>query len=331
MLAKQKSLKDISVNEKVDHYLLLNKIEIKLTKTNKEYLDLEFRDKSSFIVGRMWDNIDTIKNITKEGDIVKVYGTIEKYQEQLQIKVDKIKLTLVKDNISIEDFLPRSERDFDEMIKELDNLIDSLKNEYLRNLTKSLLKGKNLENFLRMPAGKSWHHAYIHGLLEHTLEVAKLCDVMHSFHPDLNRDLMITGALLHDYGKVFELQYKPTFDYTDKGKLMGHIVIVSIEIEKATEKIPNFPEELKNQIQHLVLSHQGKLEQASPVEPKMAEAIALYYADELSAKTNAYKNIIKEYNKEKGGWTNFVKLANTYFYISPKETNGDYKESLFEE
>ncbi|MBN1638652.1 MAG: HD domain-containing protein, partial [Ignavibacteriales bacterium] len=311
MLSNQKSVNQLDAGEKIQHFFLLSKIEIKITKTNKEYLDLEFRDKSASIVGRMWDNIDDIKFEVAQGNIVKVTGQVEKYQDVLQVKVEKMKVADENDNISIEDFLPRSERNLDEMLDEFDGLINSIKNQYLKRLLKLVFAGKNLDEFIKMPAGKMWHHSYIHGVLEHSLEVAKICELVHSFHPDINRDLMLAGALLHDFGKVFELQYKPTFDYTDQGKLLGHIVLATIEIEKRISQIPNFPDDLKNQIIHLVLSHQGKLEHASPIEPKMAEAIALYYADELSAKTNAYKGAIKEQQNSGKGWTNFIKLADT--------------------
>lgn len=332
MLSKQKQVNQLEAGDKIQHYFLLSKIEVKLTKTNREYLDLEFRDKTASIVGRMWDNIDDVKLAATQGHIVKVLGAVEKYQETLQVKVEKMKVADEKDNISFEDFLPISERNLDEMLNEFDEFIASVKSQYVKKLLKIIFAGKNFEEYIKVPAGKMWHHSYIHGVLEHSLEVAKICNLVHSFHPDLNRDLMIAGALLHDFGKIFELQYKPTFDYTDKGKLIGHIVLATIEIDKKIQQIPNFPDELKNQIIHLVLSHQGKLEHASPVEPKMPEAIALYHADELSAKTNAYKGAIKDQRNSAKVWTNFIKLADTDLYISSKIDEDElYRENLFEE
>jgi 3'-5' exoribonuclease len=137
---------------------------------------------------------------------------------------------------------------------------------------------------------------------------------MHSFHPVINRDLLICGALLHDFGKTEELTFDSVFDYSDKGKLIGHIMISAFEIEKTAALISEFPVELKNQLIHIVLSHQGKLEFASPVEPKTLEAIVLYQADELSAKSNAYKYAIDADKNKEGNWTKFLPLANTSLY-----------------
>ncbi|MHB9041123.1 MAG: 3'-5' exoribonuclease YhaM family protein, partial [Melioribacteraceae bacterium] len=223
-----------------------------------------------------------------------------------------------------EDFLPRSRRPINEMMEELNQVIDSVKNQHLNKLLRIILSGDNLDKYSRTPAGKGWHHAYIHGLLEHTLEIVRICKLMCSIHSDLNHDLLISGALLHDFGKTEELTYDSVFDYSDKGKLIGHIMIGALTVEKTASSIPNFPEELKTHLIHLVLSHQGKLEFASPVEPKTLEAIALYQADELSAKTNAYKYAI-EADKNKGGrWTRFLPLAETSLFIP--ENNLDKAE-----
>ena len=215
------------------------------------------------------------------------------------------------------------------MERELANRINALGNEYLKKLLKSILSGESYKSYVNVPAGKAWHHSYVHGLLEHTLEIIKICDLMCDIHPELNRDLLICGAILHDFGKTQELTYEPNFDYTDKGKLLGHIVISAIEIEKAAKKILNFPDNLKDQLIHLVLSHQGKLEYASPVEPKTIEAIALYHADELSAKINAYKLAIKAEVNSDSGWTKYLPLADTSLFI-PKE-NLDKEKTLFDQ
>src|SRR3989337_2262211 len=158
---------------------------------------------------------------------------------------------------------------------------------------KSISLNSNMfESFSLAPAGKSWHHSYVHGLLEHTLEIVKICDLMSDSHPEINRDLLVCGAILHDFGKIEELSFDTAFEYTDKGKLIGHIVIGAMIVEEKIKEIKDFPEDLKNCLIHLILSHQGKLEHASPVVPKTLEAIALYHPDELSAKVNAYKNAI---------------------------------------
>ena len=154
---------------------------------------------------------------------------------------------------------------------------------------------------------------------------------MCNIHGEINRDLLICGAMLHDFGKTEELQFDTNFDYTDKGKLLGHIVIAAMKIETEASKIPDFPEDLKNQLIHLVLSHQGKLEYASPVEPKTLEAIVLYHADELSAKTNAYKSAIQNDEQTGSNWTRYLPLAGTSLLIPGNNSlNDEPKETLFD-
>ena len=213
---------------------------------------------------------------------------------------------------------------------ELANRINKLNNSILKELVKKILDKKNFTKFKNVPAGKAWHHAYIGGLLEHTLEIIRICDLMCDIHKEINRDLVICGAILHDLGKIEELQYETGFEYTDKGKLLGHIVIAANIIEKEAEKIEEFPLDLRDQLLHLVLSHQGKLEYASPVVPRTLESIVLYHADELSAKTNAYKSAILSATGSGNKWTKYLPLAETFIYIPDQKSNKDeYKDSLF--
>lgn len=311
----QKKLNELATGEDFISFLIVTKCEIKIAKNGKSYLNLELRDQSLSLPAKMWDKIDDVKDVVKEGVIVKVAGTLEEFAGAPQIRIDKIRIAKEDDNVKPEDFLPKSKRPLNEMVDEFNGVINSISNSYLNQLLKNIFSGESLNKFIHSPAGKGWHHAYIHGLLEHTLEIVKICDLICSIHPEVKRDLLISGALLHDYGKTEELTYDINFDYSDKGKLIGHIMIGALAAERSAAEINGFPAELKEQLLHLILSHQGKLEFASPVEPKTLEAIVLYQADELSAKTNAYKYAI-EAEKNKGGkWTRFLPLANTSLYI----------------
>jgi len=313
-MLNQKGLNEYSPGDEITLFLIVNKYEVKTAKNGKAYINLELRDKSLVIPAKIWDNVERYTDKLKTGSVVKVAGQIEEYLGSLQIKIDKLRLADVSDNVKSEDFLPHSIRLLTVMINELNEIINSVGNPFLSKLIKIILSTDNLEKFIKAPAGKGWHHAYIHGLLEHTLEIIKICDLMYSFHPIINRDLLICGALLHDFGKTEELTFDSVFDYSDKGKLIGHIMISAIEIEKTAASIPDFPMEIKNQLIHIVLSHQGKLEFASPVEPKTLEAIVLYQADELSAKSNAYEYAIAADKNKEGNWTKFLPLANTSLY-----------------
>ncbi len=331
-MLSQTDIITLNKGDAVDHFLIVRKCELRMSKTNKQYLALELADRSQAVNSNMFDGFEEIYSKVKSGDIVKVKGTIDDYQGSPQIKVKSIKPAKFSDDVSAMDFLAKSQRDFDEMKKEFFDRVDKISNPKLRTLVKNIFTEDNFLKYSSAPAGKSWHHSYIGGLLEHTLEIIKICDLMCDFHSELNRDLLICGAMLHDFGKIEELSFETGFEYTDKGKLIGHIVIAAMLVEEKMKEIKDFPEDLKNCLIHLILSHQGKLEHASPVVPKTVEAIALYHADELSAKVNAYKNAIATELKSESKWTRFLNLAETDLYkhgINPA-TEKKLNESLFD-
>lgn len=328
-MLNQKKIADYNLGDTASLFLLLTKIEKKSSRAGKEYLDLELRDKSTSMSAKMWDGFEVFYNAAEEGMIVKINCQFDEFNGIPQLKVKNI--SAVNDNeVSHADFLPSSDRSFDEMKSEFDEIVNSISNKNLKLLIEKIFDDDTKEKYFNVPAGKAWHHAYIHGLLEHTLEIIKICKLMCEIHPELNRDLIITAAILHDLGKVEELTYETSFDYTDKGRLVGHIVIAAMKVEEKTKEVSDFPEELKNQLIHLVLSHQGKLEHASPVIPKMAEAMVLYHADELSAKSNAFLGSIKNEKQDKSNWTNFIRLAETAIYVPPSEDEKKPKDSLFD-
>lgn len=328
-MLKQSPLNTLLKNDQVDHYLLIKRIELRNTRTGSSFLSTELGDKTASINANVWEGFADISSRAKVGDIVKVVGLIEEFQGALQIRVSSIKLATDKDNISPRDFLPASSNDVEEMKNDFNKKIKSISDIHLSKLIKKIFSGERFENFCLAPAGKSWHHAYIHGLIEHTLEIIKICELMCEFHSELNRDLIVAGAMLHDIGKTEELSYESAFEYTDRGKLVGHIVIAANLVTEEIKKIPDFPKELENNLLHLILSHQGKLEHASPVVPKTAEAIALYQADELSAKVNAYKTTIESEIRGDSKWTRYISLADTDLHKHSINTDSENK-SLFD-
>lgn len=326
----QPKLSSLKVKDKLEHFLLLTGLSVKSTKTGKQYLDLELRDNSATRNAKMWGNFESFLPEAQPGIVIKMLGALDEFNGQPQIKIDRIRVSTQEDNVSPSDFLPKSVRPAIEMEQELEKRISAISDENLKNLLGVILSEENFNKYKQVPAGKAWHHAYIGGLLEHTLEIVKICDLMCDIHSEVNRDLLIAGAILHDLGKIEELQFESGFDYTDKGKLLGHIVIVANIIEKEASKISDFPEDLKNHLIHLVLSHQGKLEFASPVTPKTLEAIILYQADELSAKTNAYKGAIMAEMGSDKTWTRYLPLIETALFIPKTFSKTDeFKDTLF--
>ena len=331
-MLSQSDIVTLNKGDTIDHFLIIRKCELRTSKTNKQFLALELADKSISLNSNMFESFEEIFTKVKAGDIVKVKGTIDDYQGSPQIKVKSIRPAKFSDEVTVMDFLAKSKRDSSEMRKEYFDRVEKISNEKLCTLIKNIFTEENFGKYSSAPAGKSWHHSYIGGLLEHTLEIIKICDMMCDFHPEINRDLLICGAMLHDFGKIEELSFETGFEYTDKGKLIGHIVIGAMLVEGKIKEIKDFPDELKNCMIHLILSHQGKLEHASPVVPKTLEAITLYQADELSAKVNAYKNAIATEMKTDSKWTKFLTLAATDLFshgINP-ETEKKINESLFD-
>ncbi len=333
-MLNQSELSTISKGELIDHFLLVKKCELRLTKAGKEFLSLELGDKSTSSASNLWDDVasfKSIKNSLAVGDVVKITGSMDEYQGNSQIKIDTIRLTKQSDNVTAKDFLPKSSRDLNVMKKEFSSRMEKITDSNLKSLMVNIFSDERFEKYTSVPAGKMWHHGYISGLIEHTLEIIKICDLMCDIHPEINRDLLICGAMLHDFGKIEELSFEPVFEYTDKGKLLGHIVIAAMIVNDEINKTSEFSENLKNNLLHLILSHQGKLEYASPVVPKTLEAITLYQADELSAKVNAYKNVIANEIKPNSNWTKFISLAGTDIHahglINKSEEN---KKTLFD-
>ena len=331
-MLSQSELNTLLKNNKIDHFLLIRRLELRSTRSGKDFLSTELGDKTISLNANVWEGFTSIASKAKVGDVVKVEGTIEEYQNTLQIRVNSMRLAITDDEVSPKDFLPRSKLELKIMKDEFKKRIDSISDKFIKKLLKQIFNGERFEQFCNAPAGKSWHHAYISGLIEHTLEIIKICELMCEFHPELNKDLLIAGAMLHDIGKIEELSYDSAFEYTDKGKLLGHIVIAANLVLDEIKKIPDFPQQLENNLVHLILSHQGKLEHASPVVPKTAEAIALYQADELSAKVNAYKNVIDTEGKAGSNWTRFIQLANTDLFKSNLENSFEESanKSLFD-
>lgn len=328
----QKELNLLKKGDALNHFLVVRKCEIRLTKANKQYLSLELGDKTLTLSANMWDNFEVISIKIKPGIVVKVAGVIDEFQGNSQIRISAMRAAIASDGITASDFLAHSKRDLEEMKEEFSARMNRINEPYLRQLIEIIFQGERFEKFINVPAGKSWHHSYIHGLLEHTLEIIRICDLMCDIHPGINRDILICGAMLHDFGKTEELSYEPVFEYTDKGKLLGHIVISAMLVNEESKKIKDFPEDLKDCLIHVILSHQGKLEFASPVVPKTLEAITLYQADELSAKVNAYKNAILSDQKSDSKWTKYISLVSTELFnhgITP-EIDEEISKSLFD-
>ena len=264
-------------------YLCKNKQNLK-TKAGKSYYSMLLQDKTGTLDAKVWDLNNGIEHF-ESMDFIKVDGLITSFQGALQVNVRRVRRTQEQE-YDIRDYLPTSRFDIEEMMKELVEIIQTIKNPYLKTLLDSFfVKDKEfIKSFKAHSAAKSVYHGFVGGLLEHTLSVTKLCDFYCKRYPILNRDLLLTAAMCHDIGKTTELSLFPENDYTDEGQLIGHIVKGTEMIHDRIRDIPNFPQVLANELKHCILAHHGELEYGSPKKPALVEALALNLADNTDAK-----------------------------------------------
>ncbi|HEX6307848.1 MAG TPA: HD domain-containing protein [Longimicrobiales bacterium] len=272
------------------------------TRADEPFLRLRLADSYGTLEARMWEGVAGIVDRLRAGMYVGVRGRIERYQEERQLRIEQIvPLRVELDDLVL--FLPRSARPAEHMDAELAAAIDSVSDPPLRTLLASLLgPATDIGHAFRLaPAAKQNHHAYLGGLLEHTLSIVRVCDLLaNHYGPAIDRDLLIAGALLHDIGKVREIGARAGFPYTDEGKLLGHILIGLEMVSDAAAAVPALHPSRLMLLQHLIASHQGRYEWQSPREPRTLEALILHYADDLDAKLNQASSLIQAVP---AGWT----------------------------
>jgi 3'-5' exoribonuclease len=306
----------LKINDKVDSCFVLRKKSLKLTKYDKPYLDITFEDKTGKIEGRMWDDAEKFNSVAVTGDVVLVKGSVEKYKEEKQIKIDF--LEKADDRAFKFEDMVRIVENRDKIYFKVFSYLKDIKNPHIRALAKKFEEDEVfIRKFKDALGAKSWHNAYIGGLLEHTYEVMYIVDCMCTLYPDVARDIALFGAFIHDIGKVYELDEKK-MEYTVEGGLLGHIAIGYRLLSEKVALMPDFPEDLKLLLGHIILSHHGEYEQQSPVLPKTLEAIIVYQTDELVSQTNAVKEIQRAQAEEGRVWSDFVHIKSRKFYI--KET-----------
>lgn len=311
-------VKDLKPGNQVTEFFVLRRKDIK-EYDGQTFLKLELGDKTGRIDGVVWDNPEQIADEAQSGEIVKIKGWVTTYKENPQLKVEKLRRAK-DEEIDLADFLPASERSLDSLFEEFKRAVSSVQDRHLKRLLELLSEDSPLtEKLKETPGGKLWHHAYVGGLLAHTLKVVQICEKAASMYELVNRDLLIAGALLHDIGKIHAYSAKGFLDYTDEGRLVGHIVSGDELVDRKIQMIEDFPPNLALQLKHLILSHQGELEFASPVVPKTIEAIILHYADEMDAKADAFAHIIKTQKSKGKKWSDWVNLINRHIYLGEDE------------
>jgi 3'-5' exoribonuclease len=295
----------LRVGESVDAVFLVAECTLRSTRAGGSYLNLVLQDRSGQIVGRLWDATEAFAATIVVDSFIRVKGKVESYQNQLQINARLI-TRAETEGLQLRDFLPQSARDPAEMMRELAAILARIEDPDYKAVVNAFLSDEDFcAAFSAAPAAVHNHHAYLGGLLEHTLSMAQLALKLLEHYPSLRRDLLLAGVFLHDIGKTRELSCKRTFRYTDAGNLVGHVTIGILMLEERLRGLPNLPEEKLNLLRHMMLSHHGELEFGSPKVPMFAEAMALHYLDNLDAKLKDIAETIAEDKNADAGWTDY--------------------------
>lgn len=287
-------------------YLCKSKQDLK-TKAGKSYYSLKLQDQTGMIDAKIWELNNGISHF-EAMDYIKVEAQVTTFNGALQLNVKRVRVA-DEGEYDPADYMPCTSKNIEEMYKELLHIVESITEPHLKKLLYMFfVEDKELaEKFKKHSAAKTIHHGFVGGLLEHSLSVAKICVFLSEHYTVLNRDLLVTAALLHDIGKLEEISPFPENDYTDEGQLIGHIVLGAIMAGNKIKEIPGFPQTLAGELQHCILAHQGELEYGSPKKPEIIEALALSFVDNMDAKIESFIEVLQA-NKDKSGWLGYNKL-----------------------
>ncbi len=318
-------VKDIADKSKIKGiYLVARKVNA-TDRNGKAYLSLILMDKSGQIDARVFENADKLGASFDEQEHVRINGTAKSFQGRLQLHVQHIE-KVQKDEVVAEDYLPASQKDAEQMWRELREILDTVRDPDIARLLRALFDDPDTASrFRQVPAAKTIHHAWVGGLMEHNLSVLKIVDGLCRHYARespglLNRDLCIAGAVLHDFGKIYELSGERSFEYTHEGRLIGHLVQCSQRLAEVAATLPDFPRSKLIELQHIVLSHHDRLEFGSPKRPKTAEAMLVHAADQLDSRMGFLRQLFER--ESAPGWSSYQKVFDRYFYHRPPQGAG---------
>jgi 3'-5' exoribonuclease len=316
---KRQFVEALQEGDRVDDYFVATRKDLRDQQNGSKFLGMVFKDRTGDIGGVMWNNAAGVAQMFELGDVVNVRGTVNSYQNRLQIRVEQV-LPMRGEEYDEGDlvFTPDDTEAVENGFK---SVMATIKNEWLRKLTDSFLQDEDfMARFTVAAAGKRWHHAYRGGLIEHCYEMARIAETMADLFPQIDRDVLLTGVLVHDIGKLDEMTQDLAVDYTTEGKLIGHLQIGMLMVQRKIDAIPEFPEDLRLQVLHLVLSHHGEQENGSPVVPKTLEGMVLYQIDNLDAQTNAFTRIIEETKSKGQEWSEYIGLIDRQVWAKPSSS-----------
>ena len=279
--------------------------QVKPKKTGEPYLALTLGDRSGQIEAKMWDNVEEFLDAFEQDDFLKIKGLINKYKNRFQLTIHKLR-RMQDAEVDFSDYLPKTKKDINELWQTLTDFVATFENPHLKGLVELFLSDPEIADRYRIaPAAKTLHHAYIGGLLDHVVSLFRSCDLIARNYPQINRDLLLTGAFLHDIGKIHELTYNRSFSYSTRGQLLGHMIIELEMLQAKLALLPGFPADLKTLLEHLIISHHGQYDFGSPKLPMFPEALMLHYLDDLDSKMEAMRAQFEREEGLEGPWTSY--------------------------
>jgi 3'-5' exoribonuclease len=306
----------------ISSFVVVSK-QVKPKKTGEPYLALILGDRSGQLEAKMWDNVEGALDAFEQDDFLKVKGLLNKYKNRFQLTIHKLR-RLADAEVDFADYLPKTTKNIDELWKSLGDLVATLQDPHLRGLLEAFMADPEIaQGYQNAPAAKTLHHAYIGGLLDHVVSLFHSCDLICKNYPQVNRDLVLAGAFLHDIGKIYELNYNRSFTYTTRGQLLGHMVIELEMLQAKAAMIPGFPAPLRTLLEHLIISHHGQYEFGSPKLPMFPEALLLHYMDDLDSKMESMRAHFERESDLEAAWTGYNAsmgrpLLNTSKFLAPK-------------
>ncbi len=313
--------------QQVQDIFLVSRKSLAETKAGKPYLALALMDKTGEIEARLWENALQFDAQSEEGAFVLVQAVAKPFRNQLQLVVHSLQ-QVAEEGVPLADFMPASIRPLTEMAGELDAVIAGIADAALQALLREIFQGETLSRFQRAPAAKKMHHAYIGGLIEHTLSIVGMAKKTAEHYPMLDRDMLIAGALLHDIAKIEEFDFaRPPFGYTDRGRLVGHLVLGVEMVRRAAEMVTDITDDRVDQLMHIILSHHGQVAFGSPVLPMTPEAILLHHLDDMDAKMNYMEGLRGKLTGPGWQWTDYQRPLERYLYLRASGVEEEPEES----
>lgn len=295
---------ELQPNQVVTAAFLVQAKDVRQKKTGEPYLSLTLCDRTGEIDAKMWDNVSDVLETFDRDDFIRIKGVMQVYQNRPQLTIHKLQRIVDESEVDPKDYFPASERHPDEMFAELLGIVQGIDNPHLRGLLEALLTDPEIAHLYKhAPAAKSIHHAYLGGLLEHVLSLCTLCRMTASHYKAVDPDLLLTGAVLHDIGKIRELSFDRSFGYSNDGQLLGHIVIALGMIHDKLAGMPDFPAPLRSLVEHMLISHHGDLAYGSPKVPLFLEALLLHHLDNLDSKMECMRATAARDSRVEGCWT----------------------------